>query len=872
MDQLGESVSHYAILERLGEGGMGVVYKAQDTKLKRTVALKFLRSGVFGSDAERARFVREAQVAAGLDHPHICPVYEIDEHDGQAFIAMAFCPGRTLRERIREGPLPVREALDIAAQIAEGLDEAHGKGVIHRDIKSGNIMLSDKGLVRIMDFGIARLSQGPETTWSGTVSGTAAYMAPEQAMGGPVDARTDLWALGVVIYEMLTGELPFKGGTDAGIVHAVLYERPKALRSVRPDCPSAVVDVVDRCLRKRVEERYDSAKAVLADIEGVRRHSGPVAGLTTGETLRTARHRTPAARRRQRIMAVVGAVALAIAADFAVPGLRRGLAALVGYRPVPAEKHLLVLPFLNVGGEKAGQDLCDGFLEVLTSELTRLERFQKAFWVAPANEVRKSGVASAREARREFGANLVIAGSLQRVGGEVTLTMNLIEAGTLRQIRSEVATGSMSGLASFQGPLLEGAVRMLDMEIAPGQRRGLAASGTANAEAYECYVKGRGRLERYEKPEGLAEAVDLFHRAVRLDPAYAPAYLGLAEALWRRSEATSNPALVDPALDACSRAAELGAEPAALHAVLGLIQRGRGLVEDAVREFETALGSDPSNQEATLGLAETWEALGKPERAEDIYRKAIALKPSRWAGYSHLGVFYLNQNRFSEAEGMFLKVLELTPDNVRALNNLMAVYWYMKRDERVRWAFERSIGVRPNADAYSNMGTIDFYSGRNAEAAKMFELAVRADAGSSTIWGNLGDSYRYVAGNEDKARDAYERAIVLAGKEKEINPQDATLRARLALYLAHAGRGEESLAELDEALRLAPASPTVLRKSVLTYERLGLRSKALEAAGRLFAGGGAPADLEADPDLARLTRAPAFRELVRAIPETAGRK
>ena len=186
MPQLGDSVSHYALLERLGEGGMGVVYKAQDTKLKRTVALKFLRSGMFGSDAERARFVREAQVAAGLDHPHICPVYEIDEHEGQAFIAMAFCPGRTLRDRIRDGPLPVRDALDIASQIAEGLEEAHGKGVIHRDIKSANIMLSEKGRVRIMDFGIARLAQGPETTWSGSVSGTAAYMAPEQAMGGPV--------------------------------------------------------------------------------------------------------------------------------------------------------------------------------------------------------------------------------------------------------------------------------------------------------------------------------------------------------------------------------------------------------------------------------------------------------------------------------------------------------------------------------------------------------------------------------------------------------------------------------------------------------------------------------------------------------------
>ncbi len=867
MHPLGESVSHYAILEKLGEGGMGVVYKAEDTKLKRTVALKFLRSGVFGSDAERERFVREAQVAAGLDHPHICPVYEIDEHEGQAFIAMAYCPGRTLRERIREGPLPVREALDIAAQIAEGLDEAHGKGIIHRDIKSANIMLSAKGQVRIMDFGIARLAQGTGTTWSGTVSGTAGYMAPEQAMGGPVDARADLWALGVIIYEMLAGELPFKGGTDAGMVHAVLYDRPKPLRSMRPDCPPAVGDIVGRCLHKKAAERYDSAKAVLADLHDVIKRHRSTAELPTGEIRRIIQQRDPRVRRRQKVLAVAGAVVLAIAADFAVPGLRRGLASLIGYRPVPAEKHLLVLPFLNVGGGKAGQDLCDGFLEVLTSQLTRLERFQKAFWIAPANEVRTSGVASAREARREFGANLVIAGSLRTLDGEVTLTMNLIEAGSLRQVRSEVFTGSASGFAAFQGSLLEGAVRMLDMEIAPGERRELALSGTANAEAYECYVKGRGRLERYENSVSLAEAVDLFNRAVQLDPAFAPAHLGLAEAMWKRSEAASDPALLDLALEASGRAAELGADPASVHAVLGLIQRGRGLVAEAVREFETALASDPSNQDATLGLAEAWETLGKPDKAEEIYRRAIALKPSRWAGYSYLGVFYLNQNRLEDAEAMFRKVLDLTPDNIRALNNLMVVYWNMKRDDLVRRMFERSVAVRPNADAYSNMGTVEFFVKHYGEAAKMFELSVRTDAGSSTIWGNLGDSYRYVPGNAGKALQAYEQAILLAGREKEFNPTDSSLRARLALYLAYAGRREDALTELDEAQRLAPASPFTLKKSVLVYEQLRLRGKALSAAAKFIDSGGTSADLEDDPDLAPLAGDPAFRKLLPEAPD-----
>jgi len=872
MHLLGESISHYAILERLGEGGMGVVYKAEDTKLKRTVALKFLKDAALGTGEDKARFFREAQASAVLDHPNICTVYEVDEKDGHAFIAMAFCSGRSLRDIVREGRLAIPEAVDIAVQAAEGLEEAHGKGVIHRDIKGANIMVSPKGQVKIMDFGIAKIAGASESTWSGGVFGTVAYMSPEQAMGGPVDGRTDIWSLGVVLYEMITGELPFRGDTDAGVFHSLLYQPPRPVLEARPDCPPDLAGIIDRCLKKKADARYPTAKAMLADLRAVRRRldrtlelsgKGTEGRKTRRDQITRTQHRDPRRRRRQRVLAVLGAVALAIAADFAVPGLRRGLAALIGYRPVSAEKHLLVLPFLNVGGEKAGQDLCDGFLEVLTSELTRLERFQKAFWVAPANEVRTSGVASAREARREFGANLVLAGSLQRVGGEVTLTMNLIEARTLRQVRSEVVTGSMSGFASFQATLLEGAVRMLDMEIPAEVRRTLAAGGTTNAAAYESYVLGCGRLERYENPESVSTAVDLFQRAVTLDSGYALAFARLGEARWRMSELSSDPVLVEQALDDCARALKIAPDLASVHATLGLIDMGKGLVAEAIGEFEKALGSDPSDPDATLGLAQAWEASGKREKAEEIYRRAIALKPSRWSGYSRFGVFYLYTSRFAEAEAMFRKVLDLTPDNVRALNNLMAVYWYKKRPDLARGMFERSIAVRPNADAYSNWGTLEFFMGHYGEAIKMFEQSVRIDPGLSTIWGNLGDSYMSVPGNADKARQAYEKAILLAGREKEINPRNASIRARLATYLTGVGRGGEALAELDEALRLAPASPVVLGKSVHIYEKLGMRAKALSAATRFLGAGGTVAELEVDPDLARMIGDPEFRKLAR---------
>jgi eukaryotic-like serine/threonine-protein kinase len=863
MHLLGESISHYAILEKLGEGGMGVVYRAEDTRLRRAVALKFLKEQAFGSTDDRARFLHEARAAAVLDHPNICTVYEVDERDGHTFIAMAYCSGRSLKDIVRERRLSVPEAVDIAIQAAEGLDEAHGKGVVHRDIKCANIMISPKGQVKIMDFGIARMSGGSGSTWTGGVSGTIAYMSPEQAMGGPVDGRTDLWSLGVVLYEMLTGELPFKGDTEAGTFHSLVYESPRPVLEARPDCPPDLAAIVNRCLRKKAEERYGSAKELLTDLHALKARGVPARVLPTEETLGHTRHRSPAIRRRQRVLAVLGAVALAVAADIAVPGLRRGVASFIGYKPIPAEKHVLVIPFMNVGGEKAGQDLCDGFLEVLTSELTRLERFQRAFWVAPANEVRKSGVASAREARRAFGANLVIAGSLQRVGGDITLTMNLIDAGTLRQVRSEVVTGAMVNFASFQGALLRGAVQMLDMEVPPEVRRTLDAGGTSNAAASEAYIRGCGRLERYENPESVAAAIDLFQRAVALDSGYALAFAGLGEARWRMSELTSDPALVEQALDDCGQALKIAPDLASVHATIGIIDMGKGLVAEAIGEFEKALGSDPSNQDATLGLAEAWEASGKREKAEEIYRSAIALKPGRWTGYSRFGVFYVNTGRLAEAEAMFRKVLDLTPDNIRALNNLMAVYWEMKRTDLARGMFERSISVRPNAEAYSNWGTLEFFMGHYGEAVKMFEQSVRIDPGVSTIWGNLGDSYLSVPGNADKARRAYDKAILLAGREKEINPRNASVRARLATYLAGVGRGGEALVELDEALRLAPASTVVLGKSVLIYEKLGIRAKALAAATNFLKAGGTVAELEVDPALARMFGDPEFRKLAR---------
>jgi len=272
---IGQTISHYKISDKLGEGGMGVVYKAEDTKLRRTVALKFLSQQAWGGEEDKTRFIREAQAAAALEHSNICTTYEIDEADGQTFIAMAYVDGQSLEEKIRRGPLNPDEARDIAIQMAEGLQEAHENGIIHRDVKSANIMIDKKGQARIMDFGLAKLEGRTRLTQAATIMGTVAYMSPEQARGEPVDSRSDIWSLGVVFYEMLTGRIPFKAESDVALLHKIIYEDPPDMRTLDPNIPPGLIAVVARTMTKNKFDRYSNTSEFLDDIRGFKSLPAP---------------------------------------------------------------------------------------------------------------------------------------------------------------------------------------------------------------------------------------------------------------------------------------------------------------------------------------------------------------------------------------------------------------------------------------------------------------------------------------------------------------------------------------------------------------------------------------------------------------------
>jgi tetratricopeptide (TPR) repeat protein/tRNA A-37 threonylcarbamoyl transferase component Bud32 len=866
---IGQKISHYRIIEKLGEGGMGVVYKAEDTKLKRTVTLKFIKTKTMELTEEKTRFVREAQAAAVLDHPNICTIYEIDEFKGKTFIAMAYIKGQSLINKIKSSPLKLEEVLDTGIQVAQGLQEAHEKRVFHRDIKSSNIMVTDKGQAKIMDFGIAKLAGGTEITRPATFMGTVAYMSPEQAGAEPLDHRTDIWSLGVVLYEMLTGQLPFKGEHEQVILHSILNKSPQPITSLRSGVPLELEAIVNKCLEKNPSERYQTAADLAADLKRLNRDmttgKSAMAAATATYPAPTAALPRPLPRLLRRIGIPVVAIILILVFLLILPSTRKLVQSWLGFEIIPAEKSLAILPLTIVGGGADEQAFCDGLMETLTSKLTQLEQFQRRLFVLPSTDVRESEIKSPSEAERIFRITLAIKGSFKRIGDMFSLTFKLVDAKTQRELKSQILTDHIANISTLQEDAIFKLAEMLGIEMLPQIRSILTAGGTTIPGAYESYLKGLGYMEGNSKEKNIETAISLFNRAIEQDPHFALAYTGLGNAYWHKFKQTKDPALLEKARSSCNRAIEISDNLASVHVMLGTIYEEEGKNEDAIQEFKQALLLDPVNFGALHQLALVYESLGRLEKAEEAYKEAVKSKSSYWRGYSRLGYFYYIYGRNAEAEKMFRRSTELMVENVLDYNNLIAVYFQLGQDNSALAMFEKSIAIKPNADAYSNMGTIYFFQRRYADAMAIYKEAidlVEDEENNYIMWANLADSYRYTPGYSEKAPEAYKHAIQLAEKELAANPRDAYIRSNLAVYYAKSGESKNSLAEISKARKLEPNDVQILFDSILVFEIVNQRDQAIDALQEYIERGGSMETVRNYPDLSGLRADPRYQELV----------
>jgi len=835
MEVLGD---RYRVERELGHGGMGRVFVAHDLKLDRDVALKVLSSGEHDAH-DVLRFEQEARAAGALEHPNVVAVHDVGTHGGAPFIISELLQGRTLREALGHGDLPLPMALDHARQLAHGLAAAHAKGVVHRDLKPENLFITEQGVLKILDFGIAKLAPRAESveraTDTGAIVGTVGYMSPEQVRGHAVDPRADLFAFGAILYEMLAGRRAFDRISRLETASAILNDEPPPLPQ---GVPRALRKIVRRCLAKNPEDRYASA----VELETALRMPG---------------------RQPRRRLLDVALLALAIGITLALstsPELRDWVARVRG-RPGPAVKQLAVLPFRTVGGGADGEAFAAGMVEMLNNKLRQLEQFQDALRVVSGNEVVRGGVNTAREARRAFGAALALTGTLRWSDDHLTVTSELVDTGTQLVLSSRDVEVKRSEAPTLAAVLLLRASEMLALELRPEARRALDEGPRVAPGAYEFYLQGRGYLQRYDRMDGIENALALFDKALELDRAYAPAWAGRAEALLRKFELTRESSLIPGARASARRALELGGQLATTNMTMGLLHAAAGEHGEATASFRHALELEPGNVEAIRELARSYDEAGRTQEAEATFRRAIELRPNYWAAYKDLGLFYNRHGRIEEAIPPLRHVIDLTPDNYTGYANLAVMHLRLGRHAQAAALLERSLALNRTAQAYSNLGTVYYLQHRYGDAAEIFLKAIELEPADDRTWGNYADASRYVAGKQMEVARAYREAAAQAQKQLGVNPRNAELRSRLAMYQVFAGDKRSALREIEVALRAGGDDGLVLFRSALVFEESGMRDRAIESVRSALGRGFSREEIENAPPLEALRRDGRYREI-----------
>jgi serine/threonine protein kinase/tetratricopeptide (TPR) repeat protein len=861
----GVMLGSYEILSHLGSGGMGEVYRARDAKLRREIALKLLPRDFMRNPGALIRFEREAQVLASLNHPNIVTVYEIGQDNAAVYIAMELVEGKTLDEVVNSGPMAVRQILEVASQIAAGLAVAHKAQIVHRDLKPKNVMLRPDGLVKILDFGLSKLTQfssrelnsTSELTLPGILLGTIDYMSPEQASGKPVDFRSDQFSLGSVVYEVATGRKPFQRPTGAETLAAIIEDEPAAMRTLNPEAPSELEAIVQRCMSKNPEKRFAST----AEVSGsLRELLELTASRITHERFRTASHNLHGLP--MRLQPTLAAVAIFASLGILAPSVARKIR--VGSQsPLSGTgKEIVVLPFTNVGNDPQNQSFCDGLEEILTSELSELEPFQRAFRVVPSVEVLRNGIVSVREARQAFGAELVITGSVQRTTGQIRLTINLVDPGRLVQLKSKTFDTDAQDVLALQDGVVLQVGELLDVKLSAQAKQALSTGGTTTPSAFDLYTQGRGYLQRFEQPQNIETAISLFKSALDKDPHYALAEAALAEAYWRMYMQTKDTKWADEARKGSEAAIATNDQLPQVYATLGMVQTGTGRYSEAVQSLEKALKLDPVNADAHRELAKAYEAMGRLKDAESTYVNAVALRPGYWAAHNELGGFYFRRGRYDEAQKEYQKIVDLTPDNTKGYSNLGGVAFFQKRYEEAAQMFEKSLAIRPSDAAYTNLGTVYYSMGNFAEAARYYDSAVRMNDRDATRWHNLAAAYEW-SNAPEKARVAFQRTAELTEEERKVNPRDPNLMIQLADAYSMLGQKERARELLSQALKLSPDAASDMFQAAVVYEQVGDRKQALKWLGKAIQQGYSRDVVEKSPSLARLRSDPGYQNLFR---------
>ena len=647
---IGKIISHYKILEKLGGGGMGVVYKAQDTKLDRTVALKFLPAHLLADKEAEQRFNSEAKAASSFDHPNICTIYDIGKtDDDQSFIVMAYYKGETLKKKIERGPFKIEEAIDIVSQVAEGLKRAHKKGIVHRDIKPANIFITNDGIAKILDFGLVKVSTQTQLTVIGTTMGTVGYMSPEQTKGEEVDHRTDIWSLGIILYEMVTGKSPFKGEYDQAIMYSILNENPQPITGLRTGVPMELERIVNKALIKNQEERYQNIADILVDLKNIKKEY---------ETSTSPSKTVTVTSRPKRIIQIISGVSILVFLAVILYFL---------FKPETVERidSIAVLPLENLSGDPEQEYFVDGMTEAIITELSKIGalRVISRTSIMQYKDVKKSLSSIANE----LNVNSILEGSVIQSEGQVRITVQLIGLSPERHLWANNYDRDLTGFLSLSAEVATEIAREIKISLTPEEKGRLTVIRKVNPEANRLYLRALYQMNKSTIKEATLKSIKYLNQALEIDPNFALAYVGLADAYLRYNNTgySSYEDILPKVKSAINKALEIDSTLGEAYGILSDI-RFRENLDWIEREgtLQKVIELNPNSVDSHIDYSSFLSSLGRHQEALAELKIAQQLDPLS----EDLDIFaarrYFSARLYDEAIESFLFALELEPDDI----------------------------------------------------------------------------------------------------------------------------------------------------------------------------------------------------------------
>ncbi len=884
---IGQAISHYKIIEKLGEGGMGVVYKAQDSKLDRFVALKFLPSHLSQSEQEKSRFFQEAKSASALNHPNVCTIYGIDEFEGQQFIEMELVDGVTLRDKIASSnSLNIKQVVEYAIQIGEALQEAHSKGIVHRDIKAENIMVNAKNQIKVMDFGLAKLKGSLKLTRTSSTIGTLAYMSPEQIQGIEADTRSDIFSYGVVLFEMTTGKMPFRGEHEAAIMYSIVNEEPENAVKYREDTPPELLHILKKSLEKDPEDRYQSMSEIIVDLRRLKKESTRV--VRTQEYQRPEQSHSnisssiPQAAKNifflKKYLIGIGIAAILILTVFFFKD-----SIFSKFTGSNAKKIIVVLPFENLGSNDK-----DYFVDGMTDEVTsRLSGLSGLKVIARSSAVQyKKTTKTLKQIGDELGVNYVLQGTVrwETIDGQTHVRVNptLIKVEDETQAWSESIESVLSSAFKLQSDIASRVAGAMNIALAKTERNSLTTSLTENSEAYDIYLQAVEYAERSISKSDQEIAIKLFTKAVRLDPNFSAAYARLGKAhagfYWFFYDRT--PQRVEMARQTAEKAIELSPELSEAHEAMGWFHYHTKLdYSNALKEFDLALKYRPNNAQVHYGIAAVMRRQGNMQGSIDAFKRSIEANPRASDVLRQLGETLTLLRKYEEADSYQDRSLELAPD-------IIVTYWD-KIKNLLLWKGDLSAAhsllteARRAGKIEETEFSIDYMEFLVNQAEGKYDAAIsvmttaKSDALLNTQFSffptvMLRARLEEFRGNQQLAKKYYDSSVTFLEKKLLKNNDDERVYSSLGIAYAGLGNKEKAVQYGNRGVEMLPIEKEAWRGSFRVlelaeiYTMIGEQEKAVDLLERLLTIPAelSPTYLKLDPTWRPLKNNKRFQKLV----------